>query len=380
MPSQVVDQARIRRDLAVFAHGVVQVRVLKIIAADVALPVRQARTEDDRQRLRRTQAQGGIHAAFALLVVGAAQARAAVVGHRHVAIPGVDIRHRIVIAGEAPARIDRAVRLEFRGAHAQHQFMLAAEGLERAADIRVERGLLRLAVPVGQPQLHAAARQAVRVAVAGKALQGIVPVAAAAHGHLGDPVVVEIMVERGEQHALFAVIRAPRGRAVHRAGEARLRAVGIEHGEVAPRALEFFLLVVDAGAEHRRWCQVRFDDGVQHVLFLLVAVDEGALVFMRGDDARAHPAIGREWRRDVAFDAVAVPRAGLRACRGGKRAARTLAHQVDGCRRAARAADQARRAADDFNAVVDGHVEGACLQVLAGRDTVEHVRRHFEAA
>ena len=257
--------------------------------------------------------------------------------------------------------------------------MLAAEGLERAADIGVERGLLRLAVPVGQPQPHAAARHAVRVAVAGKALQGVVLVAAAADGQLGDPVVLEIVVERGEQHALFALVRAPRGRAVHRAGEARLRAVGIKHGEVAPCTLELFLLVVDAGAEHRRWRQVRFDDGVQHVLFLLVAVDEGALVFMRGDDARAHLAVRRQGRRDIALDAVAVPGSQLRAGRGGKAAARALAHQVDGRRRAARAADQARRAADDFDPVVDGHVVGARFQVLAGRDAVEHVRRHFKS-
>jgi len=75
------------------------------------------------------------------------------------------------------------------------------------------------------------------------------------------------------------------------------------------------------------------------------------------DDAPADAAIGIERRTDVAFQPDLAPGTQRQAGRGGELLAGTLVQHVDGGRRVAIAADQARGAAHDFDAVVDGRVE-----------------------
>jgi len=68
------------------------------------------------------------------------------------------------------------------------------------------------------------------------------------------------------------------------------------------------------------------------------------------DDAPADAAIGIERRTDVAFQPDFAPGTQRQAGRGGELLAGTLVQHVDGGRRVAIAADQARGAAHDFDA------------------------------
>ncbi|MNT05191.1 hypothetical protein D3C72_1398030 [compost metagenome] len=131
--------------------------------------------------------------------------------------------------------------------------------------------------------------------------------------------------------------------------------VPVRHG--APgRARGLVVLEVDAGCQQGAGAQVRLDDDHADRLALVIHVQVG-IAFLPGQGrARPHAALCVQRRGQVGLEALVVPAAHDEAGTGLELLRRPLAYHVDGGRRVARAAHQARGAAHDFDAVVQNRV------------------------
>ncbi|MNP08715.1 hypothetical protein D3C76_1007950 [compost metagenome] len=103
---------------------------------------------------------------------------------------------------------------------------------------------------------------------------------------------------------------------------------------------------------------------------LVVAINPGFLGLVVGDQAPANiPRFG-QWPGYIETGAIAVPIAGLPGNAGLHFAGWALADQVDGGRRVAHAADQARSTAHDFDTVIHRHALRVVVQAGTGGHTV----------
>ncbi len=156
----------------------------------------------------------------------------------------------------------------------------------------------------------------------------------------------------------------------HRAVEVRAAAVRIEQRKAGAHAGAGVLLVFEAGHEPRGGRQGRADHGVQALPALAEVTDVAIAVRLHGHDAAMHAAFAVQRQGQIGLGAAKVPAAQRQRGMAARRLARLLAHEVHRGRRIARAIEQARGAAHDLHAVVEGrvHVGGAEVpQAVDGR-------------
>jgi hypothetical protein len=151
---------------------------------------------------------------------------------------------------------------------------------------------------------------------------------------------------------------SPLGARVERARHAEFIAFVVQQRRRWPpgRTFRAIGLAAQANAEQGVFAQVGFDDAVHRLLLLGQVVHERLAIFIGRDEAPTHIAFGGQRATDVELTAVGVPAAGTQRHMTRQLAGRPLAHQVDGRRGAAEAAEQARGATQHLHPVVDGHV------------------------
>ncbi|KAF1052015.1 MAG: hypothetical protein GAK34_01365 [Delftia tsuruhatensis] len=252
---------------------------------------------------------------------------------------------------------------------AHGNLVLAPEQRDRAAGREVQ-AVARAVAPVfdegvGHAQAGAGVRRAAPVDVA-----HVVVAVVAAVGGAQQPAVVQPVrqVQRG-RGVLRAEMRPARV-VGHRAVEGRAAAVRMEQRKAGAHAGTGVLLVFEAGDEPGGGRQGRADHGVQALPALAEVADVAVAVRLHGHDAAMHAAFAVQRQGQIGLGAAQVPAAQRQRCMAPRRLARLLAHEVHRAARVARALEQARGAAHDFHAVVEGgvHVGGAEVpQAVDGR-------------
>ncbi|MNJ36838.1 hypothetical protein D3C77_316430 [compost metagenome] len=110
---------------------------------------------------------------------------------------------------------------------------------------------------------------------------------------------------------------------------------------------------------------VVFQTAVNHRPFVLGIVDKGLVVFIGGDKASAQATVAVQRTGDVHGRVIVVVGAGRQLATEGKLAQGTLAYQVDGATRLARALVQAGRSAQHLDPVEHRQVEAGHQVALA---------------
>ncbi|MNZ50040.1 hypothetical protein D3C78_678210 [compost metagenome] len=195
------------------------------------------------------------------------------------------------------------------------------------------------------------------------------------HADLDLPVVLQPVLQGAEHRIGLEIPAAPVGARVERAAEVELAVIAGVDGVARPGgATRLDVLVVESHGQQGVRIQVGFKDAVEHILLLRIVVQVGVAVLVGAHEATTQGAFGVERAGHVTFGTVVVPVAGKAAHGSLEVMSRALAHQVDGGRRVAGAGHQAGGALDDFDAVVDGHVDvGGALVVDAVVDGVDAV-------
>ncbi|MNV19518.1 hypothetical protein D3C71_1103840 [compost metagenome] len=113
--------------------------------------------------------------------------------------------------------------------------------------------------------------------------------------------------------------------------------------------------------------EIRFQHAVHLGRFRTPVIQERIAVFVHGHGAAAQAAVESQRSRGVDHAAVVVPAAGRGFDDKLGFGQRLLAHQVDDAARITHAAEQARRAAHDFDAIVERQVLARVVGVRAQR-------------
>ena len=234
--------------------------------------------------------------------------------------------------------------------------MAPPEQFDRAADVGVDAGLAVVVLDASSRQLSAQARRAVDPAVDGEVL------------HLGigakmidaeprTPALAEAVVQVREHARRVPVGTAAGGLQVDRAPQPDRRAVLVARQSAhAGRRMRAHAAVQQARRQHGVRAQVDLGSAVEQAGLLVRAFIEEAAVGHDPDDAAAHAAAVVQRSAQVDFGAIVVPTAGAEFSAEGELPLPPLAHQVDGGRGIAGAVQQAVGAAQDLDALVDGHV------------------------
>ena len=88
-------------------------------------------------------------------------------------------------------------------------------------------------------------------------------------------------------------------------------AVAVEQRHAAPGGA-FWVVVhgIHAQGDHGVLGQVRLDNAVEHLLFILVMIEKRLALLVSGDEAAAHPAVFGQRAAQVPLAPVAVPAVG----------------------------------------------------------------------
>ncbi|MNM82805.1 hypothetical protein D3C81_948470 [compost metagenome] len=203
-------------------------------------------------------------------------------------------------------RAENVVRLLAVGVRAHHQFMRAPQQGERALGVHVQAIAGGVAVVLARRDGRAAAvrlRKTVKVGDGRIQRVGLVDQA-----QIGQPAIVERVLERGEDGFGLRLLRAPGGRAIERAGHGETLAVRVEQRRAAPVAIaRHRVLVVGAHGQQGARRQVRLQRAIREFGTALVAVDERMLVLIRRHGARAHAAAVVQGSAHVRHAAVIAP-------------------------------------------------------------------------
>ncbi|MDT4820552.1 hypothetical protein FQZ97_536980 [compost metagenome] len=361
--AQVVHQARVGREHLVLARG-------RCVGGQArGTPAVLAPAHDELERIGQRQARGAVVAGLARLGDGRDLQRVpARLGVRR-GVPVVEVAGVGQRAGARMARLHVA-RLAVADAH--HEFVRAAQQLERAGGLQVEAVLAELVLEVAGQRAQAGAGEAVEVAVQVQQLGVLLALPVRAVG-LEFPAVVELVREVREGGGGGRVPVGPRRAEGLGTVPARGRAVAEGQRQAAPgRRGRPRGLRLDAHAQRGVRREVGIDHAVQHVLAAVVHVDEGITVLRHADEAGAHAAVFRHRGLQVDRAAAQVPRTQRERCVAGEHlAVGVLAHQVHRGRRVARAGEQPGRAAHDLDAVVQHRVVGGSAEEV-GRDRGRH--------
>lgn len=128
--------------------------------------------------------------------------------------------------------------------------------------------------------------------------------------------------------------------------------------------MEDAVFVLEAQADLRAVRHVHGEAGQEPLPFDARVVAEPVGVLAAEYQARADTAVRRQRYVDVADGILLVPASGAHGQARAERAARALAHQVDGGGGIAGAAQQSVRAAHDADAVVEIHVDRAAAAAV----------------
>ncbi len=191
---------------------------------------------------------------------------------------------------------------------------------------------------------------------------------------LGDPVIGEGVLQRGEAGASVLTPAAPACAVVERARHLVEVALAVQQRNATPAGpFRIAVLVIGTDSQQGALADVGLENAVEDFIAALVVVGIGMLVLVGAHDAAAHAATFSERPADIDLGAIAVPRAHAQRGAASQLAGRLLAHQVDGRARIAHAGQQAGGALEHFDAVIDGHV----AERVAGR--VGRIARHRDA-
>ena len=234
--------------------------------------------------------------------------------------------------------------------------MAQAKGVEGGGQGQVDVVAVAVAVVIGKRRARGDdARVAVGIAAAVHLFHEIAAIGVAV-GRAQLPVIGEAVRQVHEVRRGLGIQPRP-GRIVgHRAVEVGARAVAIEQRKAAAKAIALVALVFHAGGQHRIRRQVGADHAIKRAAARIQETHIAVALAIGGHQARPYPAVVRDGHGDVRIAAHIVPAAHRRIDRGRELAQRTLAHEIHGGRRIARACHQAGGAAHDLHAVVDGRV------------------------
>ncbi|MNE48989.1 hypothetical protein D3C80_1434810 [compost metagenome] len=181
-----------------------------------------------------------------------------------------------------------------------------------------------------------------------------------------------MLLDRGEQGALFAIIVAPVRGGVERALEVSpFTRRGEQRKPRAHRSIAVGNLVAEAHGEQGRITQVQFGNTVECGQLLAESVDPGMLVLVVCNEAPANIASVVQRTAHVHAQAIAIPITCLSRQQHLLVSGRPLADKVDGRRRVAQPADQACGATHHFHPVIHSSVLGIVVHVCRGRYSVD---------
>ncbi|MCY1220776.1 hypothetical protein D9M72_328040 [compost metagenome] len=375
---QVHHQAQVGRELAIdVALGVGELVEVGVAVLGAVFPPGQAAAGDDGGGVGHAQVGARIQAVLLRLAVVAVGKFVVRLGDVVVGVVQVDVG--VVAATVLEVLVDVAVV----GAH--DQFMFAAEGLERRGDEGVQAVGFPVAAVFPRDQAGVARGRVDGAVGPAEFAAGFVLFAVDA-ADLDAAAVGQAVLHVGEVFGDVFGDVVPARVQVGGAAHVQQFAVGVA-GQAEERAT-LVLLVGGAGGQHGVGREVEAQGAVEQRLFGVDAVDEGAAVVVGRHQAAAQPAVAVQRAGDVGLGVVAVPGPGHDLAAEGEVLLRALAHQVHGAAGVARALEQARGAAQHFDAVVDGQAE-ARAQVVAGAgrrvhavhlDRVQRVAARIEVA
>ncbi|MNO74936.1 hypothetical protein D3C76_659560 [compost metagenome] len=355
---EVVDQARVGghdTGFGALAFGVVNGRV-EVVGLDGVFPVGDAGTQDQRKRIRGTQAHAAVACGLFFAEVHAAGG-GNVRALRRLAVPGVDVRHRTVPALVAPHFIPIGAVIGVLLAVADDCVVLAAQQVEAAGGVEVEALLHRFGFPAPGPQVDAGAGRRVRVTAGGIADHFIVFVARLVEGQLGLPALGQLLFQRGEAGHEMALGIRPGGTGAVRARPVGQGAVLVVQGQATARmVVDIEILGVHAHGQQGVGGQVGLDDAVEDFPAFVEAVDIGLVVLVGAHQAATNVAAFGQRAAGVELGTLVVPGAALDREAGLRNVGRALAHHVHCCAGGTDAVGQAGGALDDFDSVIQRHV------------------------